>query len=156
MQQLIKDLDKRFEWLNFQAGKQFCWSPKNSKVNYKKGASNPEAKWSLLHEVSHAILHHTHYNDDFDLLQLEVSAWHQTHELAKQYNVEINEEYVQDCLDTYRDWLHMRSACPNCGQQSLQTTRKQYRCFNCRNSWQVSNSRLCRTYRFKNKSKAMA
>jgi hypothetical protein len=58
----------------------------------------------------------------------------------------IDEEHIQNCLDTYRDWLHKRSTCPRCDSHGLQTS-EQYKCYNCRAVWRVGNERFCRAYR---------
>jgi len=148
MKELLEKLRSDYPAIAFTKGATFFWSPKNSTVTYAAGSTQPEvAKWSLLHEVSHGILGHKRYLSDFELMQLEVEAWQYAKGLAKSYDIKINPEHIQDCLDTYRDWLHMRATCPNCGTVSTQKDPKTYECFNCRTSWHVSNSRFCRPYR---------
>src|SRR6185437_9952408 len=124
----------------------FYWSPKDLKVFYKLDIQ-PTYRWKLLHEVGHALLNHQTYQSDFELLQLEVAAWQQAEAVAQDFKIKINSDYIQDCLDTYRDWLHKRSTCPSCGTRSLQEAADRYRCFNCQTTWHVSPSRFCRTYR---------
>jgi hypothetical protein len=148
MHQLIKSLKQDFPYLKFEAGQTFSWSPKSDTVTYKEEVSESKlSTWSLLHEVGHAILAHKTYESDFELVLLEATAWHKAIEIAKNYQVEIDKEHVEDCIDTYRDWLHKRSACPICCRQSLQVSPKLYRCYNCGSSWQVSAARFCRPYR---------
>lgn len=106
------------------------------------------ATWSLLHETGHALLGHTSYVADIELLKLEVAAWDRAKQLAKELGTSIDENHIQDCLDTYRDWLDKRSICPNCGTKSIQTDKgSKYRCFNCHTTWRVSNNRFGRAYR---------
>lgn len=148
MKNLLDRLKADYPAISFIEGEAFFWSPKNQTVTYAQISTLPEvAKWSLLHEVSHGILGHTGYTSDFELVRLEVAAWQHASKLAKRYGIKIDPEHIQDCLDTYRDWLHRRSTCPTCGTVSLQADPKTYRCFNCKTTWRVSNSRFCRPYR---------
>lgn len=148
MQQLLTKLQSQFPQLTFTAGSEFCWSPETDEVVYRANARGQTATWSLLHETGHALLEHKNYSADFHLLQLEISAWERARELARQFDTTIDEDHIQDCLDTYRDWLYRRSICPTCGGQCLQQNDHQhYRCFNCHTSWRVSSSRFCRAYR---------
>ena len=148
MQQLIDKLQAEFPALRFTTGNQFCWSPETGEIFYKTDTSGDQATWSLLHETGHALLEHKNYQGDFHLLRLEVEAWERARELAKNFSIVIDEDHIQDCLDTYRDWLYKRSICPTCTTKCLQQDDFQhYRCFNCHTVWKVSASRFCRAYR---------
>jgi hypothetical protein len=148
MHKLIEELRVEFSNLRFVSGKQFYWSPESNEVFYNSAARGQQARWSLLHETGHALLGHTSYKADYELVRLEVAAWDQAKQLAKQFQLTINENHIQDCLDTYRDWLYKRSLCPNCGTQSLQEEDFiHYRCFNCHTIWRVTTNRFCRAYR---------
>lgn len=146
MDNLVHKLTKRYPELQFCPGERFYWSPKTKQIFYK-ASSTPVYCWKLLHEVSHALLEHSSYSSDLELLALEVAAWEKAQLVAKDFAITINADYIQDCLDTYRDWLHKRSTCPTCGTRSLQESAEQYHCFNCQATWRVSPSRFCRTYR---------
>ncbi len=146
--ELLQQLKKDFPAISFKTGSKHFWSPHDKRITYiLEDQESPEAIWALLHEVGHAVLEHDKYESDFELLRLEVAAWQNASELAGRYGLEIDEEHVQDCLDTYRDWLHRRSTCPGCGNHSLQKDPKTYECFNCHTVWKVSVSRFCRPYR---------
>lgn len=148
MQSLISKLTNQFPALKFVAGTQFCWSPETGEIFYKQGARGEQATWSLLHETGHALLDHTSYKADFELLKLEIAAWERARELASDLDLTIDENHIEDCLDTYRDWLYKRSICPKCTTKCLQQDdHKHYRCFNCHTVWRVSASRFCRAYR---------
>lgn len=148
MQPLIAKLQARFTELRFTPGRQFYWSPETGEIFYKQTARGQQAAWSLLHETGHALLEHQNYKADFELIRLEIAAWGQANLLAKEVGIEIDEEHVQDCLDTYRDWLHKRSICPTCTTKCFQQDDfAHYRCFNCHTVWRVSGSRFCRAYR---------
>lgn len=148
MQQLISALSQTYPELRFTAGTQFCWSPETKEVFYIPAGKGKQARWSLLHETGHALLGHTSYQADVELLLLEVAAWERAKQLGNDAGIEIDEDHIQDCLDTYREWLYKRSICPNCTTKSLQQGDfVHYRCFNCHTKWRVSASRFCRAYR---------
>lgn len=148
MQKILTSLQTQFPHLRFTAGNQFCWSPETSEIFYRRNADGKHATWSLLHETGHALLEHASYKADFELIRLEVAAWQRALTLAKSLNIKIDEDHIQDCLDTYRDWLYKRSICPNCLTKCLQQDdHAHYRCFNCHTLWRVSASRFCRAYR---------
>ncbi len=136
--------------LRFESGKSFYWSPETMTITYnEKLVDNKTGKWSLLHEAAHAKLNHLNYSSDLGLLKLEVAAWDKAKEMASSFGLEIDENHIQDCLDTYRDWLHRRSTCPKCGIICLQYSPSTYTCHNCHTKWSVSASRFCRPYRLK-------
>lgn len=149
MLDLVAKLSASHPHLKFMAGESFYWSPETNEVFYDQNrADDTTGSWSLLHETSHALLRHSSYDADIELLHLEVAAWAHAAAIASQYGVAIDDDYIQDCLDTYRDWLYRRSLCPGCGTQCLQMdTSSHYRCYNCHTRWHVSPSRFCRAYR---------
>lgn len=154
MEKLLAKLRSDYPRLTFTKGESFSWSPKTRTVTYSLNAEQrPDIppEWSLLHELAHALLGHRNYQTDFELVLLEVAAWCKAEKLAQDYDVQIDDDHVQDCIDTYRDWLYQRSACPTCGNTSLQENSVTYRCFNCSTAWTVTASRFCRPYRLTNK-----
>jgi hypothetical protein len=148
MRTLIDQLQAKFPELRYTAGKQFYWSPETGEIFYNSAVDGQRATWSLLHETGHALLEHKSYQADFELLRLEVAAWEEARTLASSLAIAIDEDHIQDCLDTYRDWLYKRSICPTCGTKCLQQDDyRHYHCFNCHTLWRVSASRFCRAYR---------
>ena len=148
---LLETLRARLPAVRFEPGESFSWSPAQQLVCYPESCMLEDSSgWALLHEAAHGILQHCSYETDFELLLLEVAAWQKAKELAAELEIEIDEDHIQDCLDTYRDWLHRRSTCPTCGIVGLQHSPRLYACHNCNATWQVSNSRFCRAYRLKN------
>ena len=148
MQKLLESLRTSLPGLCFTAGKTFYWSPQTKEVFYNETATDKKSKWSLLHETGHALLGHTTYTRDVELLKMEMAAWDKARELAKQFDIVIDEDHIQDCLDTYRDWLHARSICPSCTTKCLQQSdAQQYRCHNCHTNWKVTPARFARPYR---------
>lgn len=147
---LLEELSRLTPGVKFESGKSFYWSPHKATVTYAASQLDEESGvWSLLHETAHAQLEHTIYKTDFELLLLEVAAWEHAKDLAHSLKLEIDEDHVQDCLDTYRDWLHRRSTCPTCGNVGLQHSTSEYNCHNCNTRWHVTTARFCRPYRRK-------
>ena len=149
MDEFINNLRRDYPQLTFIEGATFCWSPKTNKIFYSLRKKDlRSAQYSALHELSHALLNHKAYANDYELLQLEVAAWEQAKRYGSDYGIDIDEEYVQDCLDSYRDWLYKRSICPNCSSKSVQIDNTTlYQCFNCHSRWRVASSKFCRPYR---------
>ena len=149
MDNLIARLRLTYPELTFSPSDSFYWSPENKEIFYLQSAKDDEIdKWSLLHEVGHALLDHANYDYDFMLLRLEVDAWEKGQEVASKLDMVIDKDHIQDCLDTYRDWIFKRSVCPKCSNKSYQQKDfRHYRCFNCHMCWRVTPSRFCRTYR---------
>lgn len=145
----IKKIAKDYPQYKFLPGAQEHWSPRNSTITYNEAEPEEELRYGILHELAHALLGHETYNSDFELLKLEVQAWELATEIGKKYGIKLNNDHIQDCLDTYRDWLHRRSKCPACGMHVLQKDSNSYQCFNCGTSWQVSARRFARAYRRK-------
>ena len=157
MDKVLSKLQKAFPGLDFVPGNRFSWSPAKQQVIYKPepDTNATVAIWSLLHEVGHGLLGHNDFSTDFELVKLESAAWAKAELLAVKFGQKIDPEHIEDCLDTYRDWLYQRSTCPNCTSTSLQTETNTYNCFNCGTVWRVSSSRLCRAYRRTNPEKAL-
>jgi ribosomal protein L37AE/L43A len=133
--------------LAFIAGKQEHWSPKTNTITYNSNQSYKQLCYGLLHELAHALLEHSNYGSDFELLKLERDAWELAEELGRKYGVRIDPNHIQNCLDTYRNWLHRRSACPTCNTHVLQRDPEFYHCYNCQTIWKVTSGRFVRPYR---------
>lgn len=131
----------------FVAADTLRWSPSTQTIYYTKSDQSPHALVGLLHELGHATLGHEAFQSDIQLIQMERAAWECAQVLAKRYGIEIESEHIEDCLDTYRDWLKKRSTCPMCANVSLQTNPTTYQCFNCSSTWTVSRSQACRIQR---------
>lgn len=150
---LINHLKNNYPSINFIEADDFKWSAKKQTVYFN--FTLPHAEIFCLHEVSHALLGHETYTRDIDLLKMERDAWdYARQKLATKYKVKINEDIVQDNLDTYRDWLHARSSCPNCKATGIQTKILSYRCIACRQTWRVNEARICSLKRYSNQKSA--
>lgn len=146
-EKLIKNILKKHPSINFERSETYYWSPSNQTVYYGSGNTTTEGLWALLHESGHALLSHLQYYSDVELVEMEMEAWEKAKELAQEQDLKIDEDHAQDCLDSYRDWLHRRSLCPDCNLSSIQTDTLTYSCIFCNKKWRVSNERFCRPYR---------
>jgi len=102
----------------------------------------------LFHELSHALLDHTDYQRDIELIVIERQAWAKAKRISTNYDVEINDDFIQSNLDTYRDWLHTRSTCPQCTSTGLQTEKNTYKCLSCNHEWRVNEAKTCALRRY--------
>jgi len=150
---LIQQLKAAHPTVTFTEADSFSWAPHEQTIYYNEAI--PDAEALLLHELSHALLDHRAYRRDVELLAMETAAW----EKAAAYTVEhettldglrlsIDDTVVQDHLDTYRDWLHARSTCPECSANGYQTDTQHYSCPACAHTWRVNEARLCALRRY--------
>lgn len=146
---LLHKLKTDYPDINFMVGDTFLWVPETQSVFYVK--EGPLAKAQLLHEVSHGLLDHREYKRDVELLALEAAAWNKAKELAEHYHYPFNEDVAEDHLDTYRDWLHARSTCPECTATGYQSGKNTYTCPACTTEWRVNEARVCELRRYKQK-----
>lgn len=143
----IERIKTDYPKFKFKPGSQEYWSPETSTITFNPEHSYLELYYGVLHELAHAILGHSSYRIDFELLKMESDAWELAAKIAKGYGIRIDEDHIQNCLDTYRDWLHRRSTCPSCATHVLQKDSNHYECYNCKAVWSVSSDRFVRSYR---------
>jgi len=146
MEALVRKLQTDFPAFTFRAGPRFRWAADHQEIIYKLD-NDIRNTWGILHELGHALRGHHDYHTDVELLRKEVEAWAEAESLSAQYGVTIDAEHIQGCLDSYRDWLHKRSTCPQCALRGVQDDAKRYVCLNCKATWVVSSARFCRAYR---------
>jgi len=143
---LLPSLKKDFPQLLFTPGARYAWSPDVRTVYYDE--SDPENTGLLLHELAHGLLDHHDYSKDIELVAMESAAWDKARQIAPGYNVQITDDTVQDTLDTYREWLHARSTCPECEATGYQSGKNTYTCVACSHAWRVNEARLCALRRY--------
>ncbi len=110
------------------------------------GPPQPFFGLQTLHELGHALKGHQDYITHVDRIKIEREAWETAKTVYQKYlnqaktNPELakilpewDDDYVEDCLDTYRDWLHANSKCKKCGLTRYQTTDGRYHCPHCEN-----------------------
>lgn len=129
---LVTKLQTDFPSVDFVAGERYTFHPPNQVIF---DARHPD-QLSLLHELGHFLIKAHDYQYDVELLRIESAAWAKAAELANDYHVAWNEDNIQDHLDSYRDWLHQVSLCPNCQLSGYQDTTGCYHCPLCEHEWQ--------------------
>ena len=130
MDNLVLNLKEDFPDLKFLTGKKFAFRPSKTIV---LGPREPNYEALVLHEVAHALCGHKDFSADIERVKMECEAWKKAKELAQRYKIKIDEEMIQEELDTYRDWLHQKSRCRFCGLTRFQTRDGQYHCPRCEN-----------------------
>ena len=129
-ERLLEQLKNDFPEFRFVSGKKYTFRPPKTIV---LGPLEPFSELLALHELSHAILKHKTFRMDVERLKMESAAWAKARELAIKYDVKVDEDFIQDELDTYRDWLHAKSKCKKCGLTRYQTPDGIYHCPRCEN-----------------------
>ena len=126
----LETIKRDFPEFSFRKGKKFLFRPPRTIV---VGPDQKNTELTLLHELSHALLKHRDFDTDIKRLKMESEAWEKAKKLAAQYRIKVDEDFIQDDLDTYRDWLHKKSRCPVCGLTRFQTPDGSYHCPRCEN-----------------------
>jgi predicted RNA-binding Zn-ribbon protein involved in translation (DUF1610 family) len=149
-EELITKLESDYPDINFEPGTTFSWNLKNKKISYLLPDNDKQANTysnKLLHELAHAILEHSDYKSDTELLKIESSAWRLAQELATKYKVKFDPKEQEESLASYIQWASSRSQCPECKKNGLQMSQTEFLCPNCSHKWKVGKSRFTRTYR---------
>ena len=137
---LLDQLRTAYPKFRFISDETYAWLPEQHAICYRE--EDPDTS-QLFHELAHALLGHHGYDRDIALLAIERDAWHLAENLAVEYGVIIDEDTREDAMDSYRDWLHARSLCPQCGVNGVQVTAREYHCFMCQARWSVNDARIC-------------
>jgi len=144
---LISHLKTDYPQFSFLESDIFLWSPSENIINYRD--TDDGSYIFILHELSHALLSHTNYDRDIELIAMECEAWDKALELANNYGLQIEDNTIQSSLDTYRNWLHSRSTCPVCSATGIQDKKHSYSCMACGHKWRVNDARNCALRRYK-------
>lgn len=136
MPNLVDQLKQNYPQFRFIPSGYARWSANEQTIYYN------DDSLQTLHELGHALLGHNNYGQDIELIQIERVAWEKAQQLAPRYGLSIDNDTIEDALDSYRDWLHQRSICPNCQQTGIQSVRDlTYRCPNCQCAWRATDGR---------------
>lgn len=145
---LLEEISRKYPDITFESGERFEWQPAVKTIVYDYDDPHFEAR--LLHEVGHAVLDHSTYDRDIDLIAMERDAWQTARmDLAPLFGVDVTGDIIHHDMDTYRDWMHERSTCPHCGSNGIQTKSREYTCVTCRKTWRVNEARSCQLRRYK-------
>lgn len=146
IQSIINQLSNDYTEIKFVSSNVFSWSNINSTITY----IDDDDLWPLLmHELGHYYLKHEDYENAIELLKFERDAWSRALLISKKYDFEIDNQIIEDSLDSYRDWLHTRSKCTECNSIGIEIRKNIYSCVNCRNNWKVNDARKCGIKRYK-------
>lgn len=145
---LVAKLTLDFPAISFEHGDDSYWSPAEKTVYYTQIKDINDQK-TLLHELAHGILNHTQFPADILLVGMERGAWMVAQsQLGPTYGIAITDEYIDEALDSYRNWLHNRSRCPQCTMNGIQQKSGSYTCLGCMYSWRVNDARRCQLRRY--------
>ena len=148
---LLSQIEHDFEEFSFIPGEEFAWSPEQHAIIHPEMITDVDTA-QLLHELSHGILGHAKYARDISLIDMEREAWKYAVDiLAPRYDLPLamDDDVVQNALDSYREWLHERSTCPECSAVGLEVAKQQYRCINCQSEWRVNEAKHCELRRYR-------
>ena len=148
---IISELKNRFPGIAFKSAGYFCWSANDKILYYDPSVDNEFERCLLFHETGHAILKHQHHDTDVQLIKMERDAWEEAKKLAQDFELDIPDDVIEECLDSYRQWLHSRSKCPNCNLTGLQTKHLNYSCAVCNYSWTVNEAKIKALRRYNKK-----
>lgn len=146
---MVATLAKRYPQFQFVPADIFAWSPDKQTVMYNSDQlAEPCGTLALLHELAHAQLGHQDFSYDIELMRMEIEAWGVAKELAPKFGVTINDDYIHQCLESYREWMYKRSRCPECHEAGVQQDRY-YHCIICGSRWRVTPNRHTHPYRIR-------
>ena len=126
----LEKIKADYPQLRFISGQRFAFRPPRTIVVDYSEKSNA-SPLLLLHEVGHALIGEYSYKTEVGRLKIEVRAWEKAKELANLYSVRVDKELIEGELDSYRDFLHQKSRCPECGLTRFQTPGGVFLCPKC-------------------------
>lgn len=133
MGDLITSLKQDFPDFHFTYGKRFSFRPpKTIVIGPDEGTKTPLL---IFHELGHALSGQYIYKTAIERLKIESLAWNEGKKAYEKcltsgrYSLPPwDEEFVEENLDTYRDWLHAKSKCKTCGLTMYQGADKKWLC----------------------------
>ena len=154
--EFVERLTQDFKEVKFKQGaRRFSCQLRGSVFVIFLGPPCPKYGLLTLHELGHALSKHKDYTVDVQRVKIESEAWERAKTVYLKYAnegkislknknnkvkdkakiaellPEWDEDFVQEKLDTYRDWLHTKSRCKKCGLTCYQTEDGVYRCPRC-------------------------
>ena len=133
---LLNALKRDYPDFTFKSGKRFSFKPEKTIIF---GPSEPFSELLILHELGHALSKKYTYKTHIERLKIESLAWQKAKEIYDHYkNIEPDlikvawsQDFIEDNLDTYRNWLHTKSLCKKCGLTRYQSDDGAYHCPHC-------------------------
>lgn len=137
--------------VTFQKAAVARWSSPENTV-YFQTVNSLSDMYLFFHELGHGLRRHRDYDQDIELLRIENDAWQQAVQTASTYGFTIENNTIDEALDSYREWLHARSRCPTCTQSGVQQKSSgMYICLLCNTSWRTNDARRCGLKRYTKK-----
>ena len=127
-QKLLQKIMTKYSDFAYHTGSKFTFRPPKTII---LGPFEPHYSLLFCHELGHALSGEDHFDTDVERLKIERLAWDKAQELCTEFHIPYDEEFVEEQLDSYRDWLHSKSKCPQCGLTRYQTKNGQYHCPHC-------------------------
>ncbi len=134
---LLSQIAHDYPDFTLKPGARFTWKPPKTIV-YEPETAYPPLYFALLtlHELGHAVSKHKDYKTTVERLKIESEAWSAARRLFIKYqksdilpaNWAWDTDFVENHLDTYRDWLHTKTTCKTCGLTMYQTPDGSYHC----------------------------
>ena len=146
---IISQLKNKLPDISFKPADDFFWNPSDKVINYDP--ENDSEIELLFHEIGHALLGHKSFDSDVQLIAMERDAGDKARSLADEFGITITDDFIQSNLDSYRDWLHKRSTCPNCTAVGMQIKKSGYSCPACNHDWSVNSAITCALRRYNKK-----
>ncbi|NLA43173.1 hypothetical protein GX865_03435 [Candidatus Saccharibacteria bacterium] len=148
---LIKKLRLDFPHLKFKKSDVSRWSHSRQTIYFNPNEKN--ANWIILHELGHACLKHASYQRDIELISMEKDAWqYALDKLSDRYDLSIDQDFIEDHINTYRDWLHAKSTCPGCSLTGVEKSKHNYHCLGCGQGWSTNEGTQVRIQRYSKNS----
>lgn len=133
LKNLATKISADYPELKIATGDRFRFSPPST-IAYRPSGHPLE----LLHELGHYLIGESNYSSDIELVEIESRAWAKAREICDHYSIEYDEDFAEDHLDSYRNWLHLTSLCKNCSLSGYQDSSLLYHCPLCGATWHSS------------------
>ena len=127
---LLKTLEVSYPNIIFKPSHRFRFHPPQT-IFYDPKSAN--AHLLILHELGHALIDKNTYQTDIERLKIESEAWNQAKIIAESLQVTFDNDFAEQNLNSYRDWLHQKSLCKKCHLTRFQTPDGIYHCPHCEN-----------------------
>ena len=134
LKKLIAKISADYPELQLAPGERFQFSPPST-LYYDPQSTEKRSDLLLLHELGHYLIQKSNYSSDIELVEIESQAWAKARTICSNYDIQYDEDFAEDRLDSYRDWLHLVSLCKNCNLAGYQDSTQLYHCPLCGATW---------------------
>ena len=135
LKKLVAKISADYPNLNLCADNRFRFSAPST-IYYAPKNTERRPDLLLLHELGHYLIGNDDYSSDIELVEIESRAWAKARELCQEYDLIYDEDFAENHLDSYRNWLHFTSLCQYCQLAGYQDSTHHYHCPLCGATWQ--------------------